>query len=123
MVYNVLIFSTDIYTPSYDQRFNSYGFWMLTELLKFNSGQNRVTWVIQSLDHLRNGNPVNTGNQNHRYFLKFPMHHYMTYSGKQNQCYIDMKAGSKCKIQQKPGNGFGSRGRIRFRSRTELRNN
>jgi hypothetical protein len=54
IVDNVLRIPKDIYTPSYDQRFKSYGFWKLTELLKFDSGQNGVTWVIQSLDHLRN---------------------------------------------------------------------
>jgi hypothetical protein len=44
IVYNILIFPTDIYTPSYDQRFKSYGFCKFTELLKFDSGQNGVTW-------------------------------------------------------------------------------
>jgi hypothetical protein len=34
---NVLSFLTDIYMPSYNQRFKSYGFWKLTELLKFDS--------------------------------------------------------------------------------------
>jgi hypothetical protein len=84
IVYNVLIFPTDIYTPSYDQRFKSYGFCKFTELLKFDSGQNGVTWVTRSLDHLRNGNRVNTENQSHRYFFMFPTHPYTTYLGKQN---------------------------------------
>jgi hypothetical protein len=106
IVDNVLIFPMDIYTSSYNQRFKSYRFWKLTELLKLDSGQNGVTRAIRSLDHLRNGNPVNTENESCRYFLKFPAHLYMTYSGK-----------------QKPGNRFGFRGRIRFRVRTELRNN
>jgi hypothetical protein len=74
IVDNILSFPADIYTPSYDQFFKSYRFWKLTELLKFDSGQNGVTWVIQSLDHLRNGNLVNTENQSRRYILKFPVH-------------------------------------------------
>jgi hypothetical protein len=85
IVDNAFSFPTDIDTLSYNQRFKSYGFWMLSVLLKFDSGQNGVTWVIQSLDHLRNGNLVNTENQSHRYFFMFPTHPYMTYSGKQNQ--------------------------------------
>jgi hypothetical protein len=85
IVDNVLIFLMDIYTPSYHQRLKSYGFWKLTELLKFDSGQNGVTWVIRSLDHLRNENPVNTENQGRRYFFKVATHPYMTCSGKQNQ--------------------------------------
>jgi hypothetical protein len=68
----------DIYTSSYNQQFKSYGFWKLTKLLKLDSGQNGVTRAIQSLDHLRNGNPVNTENESCRYFLKFPVHLYMT---------------------------------------------
>jgi hypothetical protein len=87
-----------IYTPSYDQRFKSYGFWKLTELLKFDSRQNGVAWVIQSLGHFQNGNTVNTENQSRRYFLKFPTHPYTTYSGKQNQSYSDLKAGSERRI-------------------------
>jgi hypothetical protein len=79
---NVLRFPMAIYMPSYDQRFRSYGFWKLTELLKFYAGQNGVTWVIRCLGHLRNGNPVNTENQSHRYFLKFPTQLHMIYSGK-----------------------------------------
>jgi hypothetical protein len=81
----VLIFPTVTCTPRYDKQFRSYHFWKWTEQLKFNYGQNGVTWVIRSLDHLRNGNPVNTENQSRRYFLKFPTHTYTTYSGKQNQ--------------------------------------
>jgi hypothetical protein len=123
IVDNILSFPTDIYTLSYDQQFKSYGFWNLTELLKFDSRQNGVTWVIRSLDHLRNGNPINTENQSHMYFFKFPVHPYMTYSGKQNQSYSDLKVGSKRRIQQQNENRFGSGGRIRFRSRIELRNN
>jgi hypothetical protein len=34
----ILIFPMTIYTPSYNQRFKSYKFWKLTELLKFRSG-------------------------------------------------------------------------------------
>jgi hypothetical protein len=68
-------------------------------------------------------NPINTENQSCRYFLKFPTHPYTTYSGKQNQSYSDLKAGSKRRIQQKPGNRLGSGERIQFRSRTELRIN
>jgi hypothetical protein len=41
---NVICFLIDIYMPSYDQRFMNYRFWKLTELLKFYSGQNGVTW-------------------------------------------------------------------------------
>jgi hypothetical protein len=47
----------------------------------------------------------------------------MTYSVKHNQSYTDLKARSKRRIQQKPGNRFSSRGRIRIHSGTELRNN
>jgi hypothetical protein len=79
-----------------------------------------VTWVIRSLDHLRNGNPVNIENQTHRYFLMFPTHPYMTYLGKQNQSYSDLKAGSKRRIQQKLRNRLGSEARVRFCSRTKL---
>jgi hypothetical protein len=93
IVVNVLSFLTDMYTPSYDRRFKSYGFWKLTELLKFDSGQNGVTWVIRSLDHLRNGNPVDTKSESHMYSLKFPRHPYMTYPGKPNQGYSDLRAG------------------------------
>jgi hypothetical protein len=39
IVDNVFRFLMDIYMPSYNQRFKSYGFWKLTELLKFDSGQ------------------------------------------------------------------------------------
>jgi hypothetical protein len=85
IVDNILSFMMDSYMPSYDQQFKSYGFWKLTELLKFDSGQNEVTWVIRSLDHIRNGNPLNTKNQSRMYFFKFLMHPYTTYSGKQNQ--------------------------------------
>jgi hypothetical protein len=46
IVNNILSFLMDIYTPSYDQRFKSYKFWKLTELLKIDSRQNRVTRVL-----------------------------------------------------------------------------
>jgi hypothetical protein len=42
----ILIFPMTIYTPSYNQRFKSYKFWKLTELLKFRSGQNWVSHEI-----------------------------------------------------------------------------
>jgi hypothetical protein len=79
----------------------SYEFCKLTELLKFDSGQNGVIWVIRSLDHLWNGNHVNTENQTRRYLLKFLMHPYMTYSGKQNQSYSDLKVGSSAEFSKK----------------------
>jgi hypothetical protein len=47
----ILIFPMTIYTPSYNQRFKSYKFWKLTELLKFRSGQNWVSreiWTFYS---------------------------------------------------------------------------
>jgi hypothetical protein len=73
IIEDFLRFLMAIYTPSYDQRFKSYRFLNLTKLLKFDSGHNGVTWVIRSLDHLRNGNLVNTENESCRYLLKFPM--------------------------------------------------
>jgi hypothetical protein len=42
IVYYILIFLTDIYTPSYDQRFLSYAFWKLTRSLKFGSERIQV---------------------------------------------------------------------------------
>jgi hypothetical protein len=93
--YNILSFPTAIYTPSYDQRFRSYRFWKLTELLKFDSGQNEVTWVIQILGHLQSENLVNIENQTHSYSLKFPTHPYTAYSGKPNQGYHNLKTVRK----------------------------
>jgi hypothetical protein len=121
LVANILRFLTVIYTPSYDQWFKSYEFLKLTELLEFDAGQKGVTWVIRSLDHLWSGNPVNIENQYHRHFLKFPLNPYMTYSGKQNQRYNDLKAGSKRRIQQKPRNRLGSGAMVRFCLRTEIK--
>jgi hypothetical protein len=66
LVDNFLRFPMVIYTPSYNQHFKSYKFWKLAELLKFDFGQNGVTWVIRSLDHLRNENSENSENQYHR---------------------------------------------------------
>jgi hypothetical protein len=117
----VAINPTIIYKPSYDQRFKSYEFLKLTELLEFNTGQKGVTWVIWSLEHLWSGNPVNIENQYRRHFLKFPSHPYTTYSGKQNQRYNDLKARSKRRIQQKLGNRLGSGAMVRFCLRTELK--
>jgi hypothetical protein len=51
IVNNILSFLMDIYTPSYDQQFKSYKIWKLTELLKIDSRQNRVTRVLRSGNH------------------------------------------------------------------------
>jgi hypothetical protein len=94
IIEDFLSFSMAIHMPSYNQWFKSYELWKLAGLLKFDSGQKCVTWVIRSLDHLQNGNPVNTENQTRKYFLMFPMQPYMNYSGKQNLSYGDLKSGS-----------------------------
>jgi hypothetical protein len=87
-VANFLVFLTAIYMPSYDQWFKSYELWKLTGLMKFNSGQKGLTWVIRSPDHPQNGNPVNTENQTRKYFVKFPMHPYTTYSVRRTQVMV-----------------------------------
>jgi hypothetical protein len=50
IVDRVLRFPTDIYTPSYDQRFESYDFWKSTRLLKFYSEQIRTLWEFYNPD-------------------------------------------------------------------------
>jgi hypothetical protein len=50
LIDNFSCFPTVIYTPSYNQRFQSYDFWKSTRSLKFNSKQIRTFWEFCNPD-------------------------------------------------------------------------
>jgi hypothetical protein len=98
-------------------------FWKWTELLKFDSGQNGVTWVISqvSLDHLRKRNPVNTENQSPRYFLKFPTHPYRLTRVSRTKIIATWKQGQSAEFSKILETDLGWGARVRFGLRTELK--
>jgi hypothetical protein len=70
VIANFLSFPTAIYTPSYNQWFNCYEFWKLTELLKFCSGQNKIPGQIWNLSLLPMGNWKYLEYRDHKAFPK-----------------------------------------------------